>query len=540
LFDPRPFHCASGPASSLPSATLELAVRCENLTDRDLLSKSDPFCVAFLKKNGAWIESDRTETLANNLNPAWLKKFSVRYSFEESQPIKFEVYDADTRSGALGRHDFLGRCETTLAALVSAGAKFVSVLKDGPRNNGGRIVVFAEEKKESADVLTLRLSAQKLDKKDLFGKCDPFFVLSRQHGSGGFAPVYQSEVVKNTLSPTWKSLARPVAELCNADRDRKLRVDVYDWDGDGSRELVGSFEASLDQLRARHLDKGSFACVHPDKAKKSSYKNSGLVFVDVFDVERPDTFLDYVRGGLSVHFSVGVDFTASNGDPRDPASLHHFGPSGDTHYTLAIKAVGQVIQDYDADRMYPALGFGARLPPRGDVSHCFFLNLRSDNPFCVGVGGLLEAYRTALGAVSLYGPTHFSPLIEHVATFAKTYADGGHYFVLLILTDGVINDLEATKKSIVEASALPLSIVVVGVGDEDFSAMVALDADKEPLRAGHRTACRDVVQFVELRRFLRQGVWDKETLAREVLREVPAQVVQWMKMKNIKPAVPPS
>jgi hypothetical protein len=42
------------------------------------------------------------------------------------------------------------------------------------------------------------------------------------------------------------------------------------------------------------------------------------------------------------------------------------------------------------------------------------------------------------------------------------------YIILLILTDGAINDMEETKKVIVEAAWNPMSIIVVGIGDENF------------------------------------------------------------------------
>lgn len=44
---------------------------------------------------------------------------------------------------------------------------------------------------------------------------------------------------------------------------------------------------------------------------------------------------------------VGIDFTASNGNPRDPSSLHYINPMGTNEYLSAIWAVGQIIQDYD-------------------------------------------------------------------------------------------------------------------------------------------------------------------------------------------------
>lgn len=58
-------------------------------------------------------------------------------------------------------------------------------------------------------------------------------------------------------------------------------------------------------------------------------------------------------------------------------------------------------------------------------------------------------------------------------------------------------DLEATKNAIVAASSLPLSLIIIGVGDEDFSSMEFLDADKRVLKSSTGiAAARDIVQFV--------------------------------------------
>jgi hypothetical protein len=175
-----------------------------------------------------------------------------------------------------------------------------------------------------------------------------------------------------------------------------------------------------------------------------------------------------------MNFSVAVDFTASNGDPRQPQSLHFFDPNrgGENQYTTAIRSVGEIIQDYDTDKQFPALGFGAQIPPKGQVSHEFFLNLRQDTPYCSGVDGLLAAYWNTIQNVRLYGPTNFAPVINHVANFARAYQQtGDQYFVLLIITDGIITDLDQTKLAIINACELPFSLIIVGVGNEDFSSM---------------------------------------------------------------------
>jgi len=49
-----------------------------------------------------------------------------------------------------------------------------------------------------------------------------------------------------------------------------------------------------------------------------------------------------------MNFTVAIDFTASNGDPRSPQSLHHINPHEMNMYARALHAVGEIIQDYDS------------------------------------------------------------------------------------------------------------------------------------------------------------------------------------------------
>jgi len=65
------------------------------------------------------------------------------------------------------------------------------------------------------------------------------------------------------------------------------------------------------------------------------------------------------------------------------------------------------------------------------------------------------------------------------------------YYVLLIMTDGEIHDMEETMKQIKDISdrQMPVSIIIVGVGIENFANMVKLDGDDVELAEG----CRDLV-----------------------------------------------
>jgi hypothetical protein len=52
-----------------------------------------------------------------------------------------------------------------------------------------------------------------------------------------------------------------------------------------------------------------------------------------------------------------------------------------------------------------------------------------------------------------------------------------NYYVLILLTDGSIDDYDDTVDKIVQASNLPLSIVLVGLGNGDFTLLKKLDQD---------------------------------------------------------------
>ncbi|CDQ72402.1 unnamed protein product [Oncorhynchus mykiss] len=66
----------------------------------------------------------------------------------------------------------------------------------------------------------LQFCGNKLDKKDFFGKSDPFLVFYRSNEDGSFTICHKTEVVKNTLDPVWQAFKIPVKALCNGDYDR--------------------------------------------------------------------------------------------------------------------------------------------------------------------------------------------------------------------------------------------------------------------------------------------------------------------------------
>ncbi|XP_037082721.1 copine-8-like, partial [Pollicipes pollicipes] len=532
----------SGGSARTPTSQIELTLSCRNLADMDVFSKSDPFIVVYVASGGsdAWQEYKRTEIIYDNLNPDFATKVVVTYHFEEQQRLRFDVYDVDAPSPELSRHDFLGRCQCTLGELVSQRSSQLKLL--GGPGGLGTLLVHAEELISSKEHAHLQFHAIKLDKKDWWGKSDPYVELFKCTEEGKWVLSWRTDVKKRTLNPEWGTVVVPVSSLCNGDHERNIRAVCWDWNRSGTPSLIGETHFSLRQLRTTGSG-CTLDLIHPAKQKKkgSRYTHSGRLVVRLERLEHVYSFLDYIQGGTELACTIAIDFTASNGEPKSEDSLHSLTRRNAlgairNPYVTALRAVGEIIQDYDSDKQFPVLGFGARLPPDGRVSHEFYVNLNADSPFCHGVQGVVDAYERCLPQVQLFGPTNFAPVIRHVANFARQYRDGSQYFILLIITDGVITDMPQTKQAIVEASCLPLSIIIVGVGSADFAAMEELDGDVVRLSYNGRAAERDIVQFVPLNGLLcGEQVTLRARLAREVLAEIPDQFLGFMRANKITP-----
>uniref|UniRef100_A0A8C1D3T5 Copine I n=1 Tax=Cyprinus carpio carpio TaxID=630221 RepID=A0A8C1D3T5_CYPCA len=478
-------HCVS---------KVELSISCSNLLDKDVGSKSDPLCV-LLQSVGddKWSEVERTERVKNCQDPEFSTKLHIDYHFEKVQKLKFGVYDIDNKSVDLKDDDFLGGFECTLGQIVSSRkiTRPLQLKAAKPAGKGTITVCFT--------IFSSFSSIYYFYFQDMFGKSDPFLEFFKQEEDGKWQLVHRTEVIKNNLNPSWKKFMVSLHTFCSGDLNKPIKV---------SKGFYVQSDVNLSYCRI---------------------------------LEAQYSFLDYVMGGCQINFTVGIDFTGSNGDPRSPDSLHYLSPNGVNQYLSAIWSVGQVVQDYDTDKLFPAFGFGAQVPPNFQVSHEFPLNFNPNSPYCQGVQGIVDAYRMVLPQIRLYGPTNFSPIINHVTRIASGAAqqpNAAQYFVLLIITDGEITDLDQTRQSIVNSSKLPMSIIIVGVGEADFKAMEFLDGDNGVLKSvtGEPVA-RDIVQFVPFKQFASAP---KEALAQSVLAEVPNQLVSYFKMRNMAPVNPPS
>jgi hypothetical protein len=328
--------------------------------------------------------------------------------------------------------------------------------------------------------------------------------------------------------------------LSNGDKDRALEWQVCNYKSSGDHVVVGLLTASVNELLS---GKKVFDLKMGTQGKSEKVGEFRVVHCVE---EKAATFLEYLRAGIQLNLHISVDFTMSNGNVSSPESLHYRGSPGSSYlndYERAIIAIGKILLEYDSDQLVPLYGFGGKLPS-GSVSHCWPLNGDEANPSCHGLKDLLSSYRLALDNVDLAAPTNFTPSINRLIGIALREQEAAFhnrkkaYHVLLMITDGVITDMDSTIRAIIRASKLPISIIIVGVGNADFANMNVLDGDGEALNADGEIAVRDVVQFVPMRQFMTHSGDPAEVgprLAKEVLAELPQQLVDYYQTNNIQP-----
>ena len=436
-----------------------------------------------------------------NNNIKFSKFFSMEYYFEKEQPLGFQINGAEI-------------IQTTLGSIMgSRGQKLIRKL-----NNGTELVIQGNKLSN----INMNINIE-----------------GNISGNGqGMGISYLIKYLGTSTNPSNNSIYRSEITTYLPISFRKTVIPSYILAPDGNFENnVVSIELT-DNIHKKSLGEINQSFSKFLYSSTTINFNQSNVATFKFSSEKVYSFIDYLRGGMQINLTIGIDFTGSNGDPKNYSSLHYI--SKDLNqYEKAIRACGDIVAYYDYDQLFPVYGYGFKFKSgNSGVLHCYPINENPEDPNINTIDGVLAQYRTFIDKIDLYGPTCFAPLIKELNKNVNEELKEGkqmNYNILMILTDGIIGDMQETINALVEASFLPISVIIIGIGNANFHNMDVLDADDNPLYdSNRRKADRDLVQFVPFNKFNNNPV----KLAEEVLEEVPRQVVEYYQHKNIIPSDP--
>jgi len=116
--------------------------------------------------------------------------------------------------------------------------------------------------------------------------------------------------------------------LCQEDDlDQEIKIDFYRSSTAGNHKLLGTCYFTINDLT--------------NGLKNLEYKKNTIEIVK-FESLKSVNFLEYVFGGCEINLNSAIDFTLSNGDPREHDSLHCKDYKRN-EYIQAIRAVGDIL-----------------------------------------------------------------------------------------------------------------------------------------------------------------------------------------------------
>lgn len=506
--------------SSLFNPIINFQVTCTNLYKLDNANKINSMVVLFGKENKIMKEIARTEVSLDNPNPTFQTKFQAIFIFEIVQSLQFKIFNVESNDNDLSKHGCYGYANTDVQTLIINQSQQVTlpITNEEPQTNQGQLILTVDQVAIWNENIIATPYFYNLKKMRTFSQNCPFLVFSKRDESGKDVQTFQSTVLFKVQSGTFQQINLPLQNLCNRDKNLMITVSVLDHHENKNPVEIGSTKITF--LRMLQVQGERIDLINGQRRKTGQ-----IQFMNV-SIEKKIGFFKYFSLGLRFKLITAIDFTASNGNFTDPNSLHFTGSNEKNQYEQTISAFGSILCPYDSDQKFPVFGFGGIV--NGKINHCFPLTF-SDDPQVSGLDGILNTYRDSIKNIQFSSPTLFNSVIKSAILMAKTnFTTSKAYTVLLIITDGNPDDSDEIMSTMISSYDSPLSIIIVGVGNENFSRLEKLDGGFPFLKTLGKN--REHVKFITFPPPSEKG---NSEFSEQVLADIPYQACQYMKENQI-------
>ena len=154
--------------------------------------------------------------------------------------------------------------------------------------------------------------------------------------------MYRSKDIHNDLNPQWEEVTLELSTICGGKLDCPIEFTIFDHESDGKHDLMGRLETTVNALvesaksnRPMTLMKknkvtGTLEIQKAEVSFQQQQLSQGIQKLSVSNTPAApyvpsapssssgSAFVDYISGGCEINVVVAIDFTGSNGDPRQP------------------------------------------------------------------------------------------------------------------------------------------------------------------------------------------------------------------------------
>ena len=256
--------------------------------------------------------------------------------------------------------------------------------------------------------------------------------------------------------------------------------------------------------------------------------NSEIIIIEVKNPNYTDnnvkfTLFDYLKVGITLEGYIGIDFTQG---------IEHIPDTESNQYLQAISGIRQTLFDFFRD--FEVYGYGAKLIESNDNNNNDYFNLSlKENPVLTGYTNIENAYKECLNKIKFCDNNTLSPLINNIRKVIYTKYKPDTYSILFLLINSPPKneDFQNTIDSLIENSFLPLSIVVIGIGNSEFEDIKQLLSNKNKISSKGIEKLRNNIHFISMK----DCNFNNDILKNRCLKDIPKQMVQYYSLNKTTP-----
>uniref|UniRef100_A0AC34Q9M0 Copine C-terminal domain-containing protein n=1 Tax=Panagrolaimus sp. JU765 TaxID=591449 RepID=A0AC34Q9M0_9BILA len=481
---------------------------------------------------GPWRVSTASDVINKEPNIDLPSVFAIEFQFERSQYIKLDVCDW-TENSAVS----LGYTIFSVSELVVCEKNVISkkIINDDTGETIADAQISCTIRPKPHSVL-LQFSAKNLIKKNMTpNSSQVFFEVQKHEENNDPLVLYRSEMAKCAQKVVFRSFSLQSTDIS----DNNVVFVCYFRDSKTQKGYMGQFETNYSLLKDGDPEKNTYNVVYVNS--RGQTKTCGIFELLRCNDVALSSFLDYISSGSTLNLAIAIDFSRPDSF-IDEAYVRRYLDDVE----LAVKAIGEPFRDFSATSAYGAFGFGAKIPPLYRESQEFCLSLETD-PYCRGLDGVMKAFKNSFANVQPINTAHLSHVIYYVSKLAqnalnRNQSNQPNYHVLVVITRGVFDDLKETIQSIIFASRAPISIVFVGINNNDLGDLERLATAGTRLTYHGRKPERDCVQYVSIPKCREEESNPSELkslVAERALSCLPWQMSTWMTKNGYKPRSAP-
>ena len=266
----------------------------------------------------------------------------------------------------------------------------------------------------------------------------------------------------------------------------------------------------------------------PLNFKESTTKDIFCIKISKIN-NKNNTIFDYLISGLKLSGFLALDF--SNGKNKKP-----YNSSINKYREILIKILDKVSL-YIKDHSFYVYGYGGKLKNlkinNPLYQSIFNINMTDDNKRTRNEE-LIQTFTKCLDNIIPHKEVNFSSVIRKMTKEMYLIYDLRYYYILFILARELPtnNDKQETIDAFVESSYLPLTIIIICEGKNDFNKMDELYGDKIKRSSNGMDKARNNIRCLNLSTDFHDN---SEKMIEWCLREISQQIIEYYKLNKCTP-----